>query len=60
MTLEVELTGRRYLEDRATTAVLAGSRRRATSFTERWTFALGGDDKQPWRIVAVDPPVGLA
>jgi predicted lipid-binding transport protein (Tim44 family) len=60
MTVEVELTGRRYLEDRATTAVLAGSRRRATSFTERWTFALGGDDKQPWRIVAVDPPVGLA
>jgi predicted lipid-binding transport protein (Tim44 family) len=60
MTVEVDLTGRRYIEDRATTAVIAGSRRRETSFTERWTFALNGDAKQPWRIVAVDTPVGLA
>jgi predicted lipid-binding transport protein (Tim44 family) len=60
MTVEVDLTGRRYVEDRDTTAVLAGSRRRSTSFTERWTFALNGDGKQPWRIVAVDAPVGLA
>jgi hypothetical protein len=60
MTVEVDLTGRRYIEDRDTTAVLAGSRRRPTSFTERWTFALNGDDEQPWRIVAVDAPVGLA
>ncbi len=59
MTVEVDLTGRRYVEDRDTTAVLAGSRRRPTSFTERWTFALNGDGKQPWRIVAVDAPVGL-
>ena len=40
--------------------ILGGSRRRTTSFTERWTFALNGDEKQPWRIVAVDAPVGLA
>jgi predicted lipid-binding transport protein (Tim44 family) len=60
MTVEVDLSGRRYVEDRDTTAVLAGSRRRATSFTERWTFALNGDARQPWRIVAVDTPVGLA
>jgi predicted lipid-binding transport protein (Tim44 family) len=59
MTVEVDLTGRRYVEDRDTTAVLAGSRRRPTSFTERWTFALNGDGKQPWRIVAVDAPDGL-
>jgi predicted lipid-binding transport protein (Tim44 family) len=60
MTVEVDLTGRRYVEDRDTTAVLAGSRRRQASFTERWTFALNGDAEQPWRIVAVDAPVGLA
>ncbi len=59
MTVAIDLTGRRYVEDRDTTAILAGSRRRPTSFTERWTFALNGDAKQPWRIVAVDAPVGL-
>ncbi len=59
MTVEVDLTGRRYIENRSTTAVLAGSRRRPSGFTERWTFALNGDSKQPWRIVAVDAPVGL-
>ena len=59
MTVEVDITGRRYLEDRDTTAVLAGSRSRATSFTERWTMALTGDESQPWRIVAVGAPVGL-
>jgi predicted lipid-binding transport protein (Tim44 family) len=60
MTVEVDLTGRRYIEDRATTAVLSGSRRRPASFTERWTFALNGDAGQPWRIVAVDTPAELA
>lgn len=60
MTIEVDLSGRRYLEDRDTTAVLAGSRSRASSFTERWTLTLDGDPAQPWRISAVAAPVGLA
>jgi predicted lipid-binding transport protein (Tim44 family) len=60
MTVEVDITGRRYLEDRDTTAVLAGSRSRATGFTEHWTMALNGDQEQPWRITAVTAPVGLA
>ncbi len=59
MTIEVDLTGRRYLEDRDTTAVLAGSRSRPTGFTERWTLALNGDQTQPWRITSVAAPVGL-
>ena len=50
MTVEVELHGRRYLEDRDTTAILAGSQARATNFTERWTFALDGDARQPWLL----------
>jgi predicted lipid-binding transport protein (Tim44 family) len=60
MTMEVDLTGRRYVENRDTAAVVAGSRTRKTSFTERWTMSLTGDAKQPWRITAVAEPVGLA
>jgi predicted lipid-binding transport protein (Tim44 family) len=60
MTVEVDLAGRRYLEDRDTAAVVAGSRSRQTSFTERWTLSLNGDAKQPWRITSVGSPVGLA
>jgi predicted lipid-binding transport protein (Tim44 family) len=53
MTIEVDLAGSRYLEDRDTTAVLAGSPTRVTGFTERWTFALDGNSRQPWRIASV-------
>jgi predicted lipid-binding transport protein (Tim44 family) len=60
MTVEVDLTGRRYVEDRDTTAVVAGSRSRAANFTERWTLTLNDDPKQPWRITSVGSPVGLA
>jgi len=58
--VEVDLTGRRYIEDRDTTAVRAGSRTQNSSFTERWTLGLTDDPRQPWRIVAVGAPVGLA
>ncbi len=51
MTIDVTITGRRYIQDRNTTAVLAGSSTQATTFTERWTLALGDDAAQPWRIV---------
>ena len=57
MTIEVQLKGRRYLEDRDTTQVLAGSQSRATTFTEHWTFALDGDAQQPWLLTAVGEPV---
>jgi predicted lipid-binding transport protein (Tim44 family) len=53
MTIDVDLRGRRYLEERDTTKVLAGDPARETSFTERWTLALSGDTAEPWRIVAV-------
>ncbi len=57
MTIEVDLKGRRYLEDRATAAVVAGSQSRLVSFTERWTLALDGDSRQPWRIASVSSPL---
>ena len=52
MTVEVELGGRRYVEDRDTASVLSGSKDGATTFTERWTLALDGPDDAPWRIVS--------
>ena len=57
MTVEVEIEGRRYIEDRDTAAVLAGSQSRATRFTEYWTFALDGDARQPWVLAAARAPV---
>jgi predicted lipid-binding transport protein (Tim44 family) len=58
MTIDVKLAGRRYLEDRDTAAIVAGSQSRATTFTERWTLALDGPDDQPWRIADVATPAG--
>jgi predicted lipid-binding transport protein (Tim44 family) len=58
MTIELNVTGRRYLQDRDTAAIVVGSQSRSTSFTERWTLALGDDQAQPWRIVSVNAPVG--
>ena len=60
MTVEVELHGRRYIEDRDTTAILAGSQTRATTFTEQWTFALDGDARQPWLLATVGAPLQRA
>jgi predicted lipid-binding transport protein (Tim44 family) len=59
MTIEVDLSGRRYVENRDTAAIVAGSRTRSQSFTERWTLSLTGDERQPWRISSADAPVGL-
>ena len=60
MGIEVEIKGRRYVEDRSTAAILSGSRSRPVEFTEHWTLALSGDEAQPWRIVAVGAPVAQA
>ncbi len=53
MAIEVDIEGRRYIEDRATTAVVSGSQSRSSSFTEHWTLVLDGDVTQPWRVAAV-------
>jgi predicted lipid-binding transport protein (Tim44 family) len=57
MTVDVDLRGNRYLEDRDTTKVVAGSATRVDSFTERWMLALTGDEQQPWRIVTAQTPI---
>jgi predicted lipid-binding transport protein (Tim44 family) len=56
MRLEVQLQGARYIEDRDTTAVVSGSPKRRTEFTEQWTMGLSDDKDQPWRIIAVRAP----
>ena len=53
-TIELELEGRRYVQDRDTAAVLSGSRDETTIFTERLTLSLDGSDSSAWRIAAVD------
>ena len=53
MTVDVELGGRRYVEDRDTASVVSGSKDSAATFTERWTLALDGPADAPWRIVGM-------
>jgi predicted lipid-binding transport protein (Tim44 family) len=60
MTVEVQVTGRRYVEDRDTTTVVSGSRDAETTFTERWKLALDGADDTPWRIVDAAAARGAA
>jgi predicted lipid-binding transport protein (Tim44 family) len=51
MTVEVDVSGRRYMQDRDTAAVVSGDAEKEQSFTERWTMGLSDDDRYPWRIV---------
>ncbi len=59
MTLALELSGRRYVQDRDTTTVLAGSVDKEADFSQRFTFGLEGPSEHPWRIVSVDAPTGV-
>jgi hypothetical protein len=52
MTVEAQVSGRRYREDRDTLALVEGSRDRETRFAVRWTLALSDDADTPWRVVA--------
>jgi predicted lipid-binding transport protein (Tim44 family) len=57
MTVEAEVAGRRYVENRDTTTVVEGSKEREVVFTERWTMALSGHDDTPWRVADADASV---
>jgi predicted lipid-binding transport protein (Tim44 family) len=52
VTLELEVAGFQYVEDRDTTEVLAGGKRRRTTTRQRWTLALSDDPRLPWVVVA--------
>lgn len=49
--VEVEVAGIQYVEDRDTTEVLAGSRRRPSSTRQTWTLRLQDDPRTPWPVV---------
>jgi predicted lipid-binding transport protein (Tim44 family) len=53
MTVELEVRGRRYVEDRDDASVLSGSKSSETTTVERWTMALCGPDERPWQVVGV-------
>jgi predicted lipid-binding transport protein (Tim44 family) len=52
MTVEADVAGRRYIQDRDTTNVLSGSMDREVVFTERWRMVLDGTDDTPWKIAS--------
>ncbi|HEV2813797.1 MAG TPA: TIM44-like domain-containing protein [Solirubrobacteraceae bacterium] len=52
LTVEADVSGRRYVEDRDTLELLSGSRDGEVTFTERWTLRLDGTGDSPWRIAA--------
>ncbi len=56
MTIELDIRGRRYVQDRDTTRILSGSSTRSIQFTERWALALTDDPQMPWRITSVKAP----
>lgn len=56
MAVDVTVTGRRYIQDRATAAVLGGSQSDETTFSERWTLSLSGPDTNPWQLAAARAP----
>jgi hypothetical protein len=56
MTVEVDVRGRRYVQDRDTAAIVSGDDSKERSFTERWVMSLNGDDKHPWRITDATAP----
>jgi predicted lipid-binding transport protein (Tim44 family) len=51
MTVEVDVRGRRYVQDRDTAAVISGDDKKERDFTEHWLMGLSDDDRNPWRIV---------
>jgi hypothetical protein len=49
--LQLDVTGVQYVEDRSTTEILAGSKRRRATTQQRWTLRLGDDPVRPWTVV---------
>lgn len=49
--LQLDVAGVQYIEDRDTTEVLAGSKRRRTTTRQLWTLRLSDDPRRPWMVV---------
>lgn len=48
--LQLDVAGVQYVEDRDTTEVVAGSKRRRTKTRQVWTLRLADDPRRPWRV----------
>jgi hypothetical protein len=53
MTVEVEVGGRRYVEDRDTATVVAGDKDRTSTFSARWVLTLA---PQGWSLASAQTP----
>lgn len=53
MTVDLRYRARWYRQDRDTAAVIEGSEDDEQTRTDTWTFALGDDAGNPWRLIAV-------
>lgn len=53
LTVELAVSGRRYVEDRETLAIESGRQDRETTWVERWRFELDDDAENPWKIAAL-------
>lgn len=52
--LQLDIAGVQYVEDRGTTEVLAGSKRRSSTTRQLWTLRLTDDPRHPWVVVDAD------
>ena len=52
MAVSATVTGRRYVQQRDTAAIVSGSDAREQRFTVRWRLVLDGPDDAPWRLGA--------
>lgn len=49
--LQLDVAGVQYVEDRDTTEILAGSKRRRSTTQQLWTLRLSDDPRRPWVVV---------
>lgn len=56
MTVLATITGRRYVESRATGAVIQGRRDQDSTFRVLWEFRLADHLRSPWRIARTSAP----
>ncbi len=52
LSVELRFRARRYVEDRDTVALVAGSRDAETTVTQHWTLALDETGEWPWRVAS--------
>jgi len=49
--LQLDVVGVQYVEDRDTTEIMAGSKRRRSRTQQDWTLRLSDDPRRPWVVV---------